>query len=133
MNDARNGIMRQRKALKLIRRYTLLAAAVGLVYIVTRFEFTQLSAERCSPLTRFAPGDRLVVDGRPGSVSQGDAVLVMTQSGTKHLCRVERVRAEDGHLWCHGDNKECPGFSSESAGWIDPRAVTGRVLMSWEH
>lgn len=133
MSDARSTIAKQRKALKLVRRYTFLAAAVGLVYIVTRFEFTQLSRERCSPLTRFAPGDRLVVDGRPGSVSRGDAVLVMTQSGAKHLCRIDRVREGDGHLWCMTDNDDCPGFSSDAAGWVDPRAVSGRVLMSWEH
>ena len=133
MTDAPSTLARQRKALKLVRRYTFLAAAVGLVYIVTRFEFTQLSPERCSPLTRFAPGDRLVVDGRPGAVAKGDAVLVLTQSGTKHLCRVEETRDSDGHLWCSFDNPDCEGFTSEAAGWIDPRAVSGRVLMSWEH
>ena len=132
MSDARSTIAKQRKTLKLVRRYTFLAAAVGLVYIVTRFQFTELSESRCSPLTRFAPGDRLVVDSRPGAVSEGDAVLVMTRGGTEHLCRIDRVR-EDGHLWCNSDNQDCPGFTSEDAGWVDPRAVTGRVLMSWEH
>ena len=133
MSDARATIAKQRKAQKLIRRYTLLAAAVGLVYLATRFSFTQLAPERCSPLTGFAPGDRLVIDGRPRAVSEGDAVLVMTQGGTRHLCRIERVREEDGHLWCSYDNGDCPGFSSETAGWVDPRAVTGRVLLTWEY
>ncbi|MFT5733926.1 MAG: hypothetical protein ACJAZN_002333 [Planctomycetota bacterium] len=133
MADARTTIARQRSALKIIRRYTVLAALVGLVYIGTRFEFSALPEDRCSTLVRFDPGDRLVIDGRPGSVGQGDAVLIQTQSGSKHLCLVERVREEDGRLWCVTDNPECPGFSSEAAGWIDPRAVTGRVLLSWEH
>ena len=133
MSDARATIAKQRKTLKLVRRYTFLAAAVGLVYIVTRFEFIELSEKRCSPLTRFAPGDSLVVDARPGSVSEGDAVLVMTQGGAKHLCLIDSVRGEDGHLWCISNNQDCPGFTSEDAGWVDPRAVTGRVLMSWEH
>lgn len=133
MTDPRATIARQRSALKIIRRYTVLAAIVGLVYIATRFEFSQLPEDRCCPLVRFAPGDRLVIDGRPGPASVGDAVLIQTQSGAKHLCRIDQVRDEDGRLWCVTDNAECPGFSSDAAGWIDPRAVTGRVLLSWEH
>ncbi|QDV07384.1 hypothetical protein Poly30_29080 [Planctomycetes bacterium Poly30] len=133
MTDPRATLKRQRSALKLIRRYTVLAALVGLVYIATRFEFSQLPVDRCCPLVRFAPGDRLVIDGRPGDVSVDDAVLIQTQSGAKHLCRVERLRPEDGRLWCVTDNADCAGFSSETAGWIDPRAVTGRVLLSWEY
>lgn len=133
MTDAREGLRRQRGALRLARRLTILAAVLGLAYLVMRFEFLRLPEERCSPLVRFAPGDQLVVDGRPSSVSEGDAVLVMTQSGARHLCRVERVRADDGRLWVVSDNPECPGFSSDAAGWIDPRAAVGRVLMSWEH
>ena len=133
MPDPRATLQRQRSALKLIRRYTVLAAIVGLIYIAARFEFSQLPADRCCPLVRFTSGDRIVIDGRPGRVSEGDAVLIQTQSGAKHLCRVERVREADGRLWCVTDNIDCAGFSSEAAGWIDPRAVTGRILLSWEY
>ncbi|MEM9380918.1 MAG: hypothetical protein AAGB93_13275 [Planctomycetota bacterium] len=111
---------------------TVLLAVLGVGYLVLRFDIIGLPEDRCCPLTRFEPGDRLIVDGRPVSVAAGDAVLVRTADGSLHLTRISEVRPEDGRLWCATDAPDCPGLSSEDVGWIDPRAVDGRVLLSWE-
>ncbi len=133
MSDARATIVKQRKALKVLRRITVLVALGGLGYLALRFEFMQLPEERPCPLVQFEPGDKLVIDGRPTALSVDDAVLVMTRDGIRRLCKIRLIREGDGHLWCVTDNPDCEGFSSTVAGWIDPRAVVGRVLMGWDH
>jgi hypothetical protein len=57
----------------------------------------------------------------------------MTRSGRIELTLVEAVREEDGALWCEPDARDCPGLSSADAGWIDRRAVQGRVLLTWDY
>ncbi|MEM1449648.1 MAG: hypothetical protein AAF602_31270 [Myxococcota bacterium] len=118
--------------LRRIRRLTVLLAVAGVAYLVMRFDIVGLPEDRCCPLTRFEPGDRLIVDGSPTTLSPADAVLVRTADGSLHLTRISAVRSKDGAIWCETDAPDCPGLSSEDVGWIDPRAVDGRVLMSWE-
>ena len=123
----------QRVLLRRLRRVTTFVAVLGLAYLVLRFELVTLPADRCSPVTGYAPGDRLIVDGRPSRVGPGDAVLVQTRSGRLELTLVQAVREEDGALWCEPDATDCPGLSSSDAGWIDRRAMTGRVLLTWDY
>ena len=123
----------QRQLLRRFRRITMLVAVLGLAYIVTRFEIIGLPEDQGSPLSRFAPGDRLIVDGRPGHIGLGDAVLVRAADGVLHLTRVSAMRSSDGALWCKTDNPDTPGLGSDDVGWIEPGAVEGRVLMRWDY
>ena len=123
----------QRQLLKRFRRITLLVAGLGLVYLVTRFDIVGLPEDRGCPLIRFEPGDRLIVDGRASRIGAGDAVIVRTADGGLHLTRVSAVRSTDGALWCKTDSPDTPGLGSADVGWIDARAVEGRVLMTWDY
>lgn len=117
--------------LKRARVALLIGAFGGCIYLATRFTILPLPAEGCSPVSRFAAGDRLLVDSRPRPLVRGDAVLARDDRGVLQLTLVERVREEDGALWCGGNNAECPGFDSETAGWIPRESVAGRVLLGW--
>lgn len=121
----------QRVLLHRIRRITTVVAILGLGYLVVRFDLMMLPKDRCSPLVRFDPGDRLIVDGHPSSVGPGDAILVRTRSGVVVVTRVQALREEDGAVWCTTDNPDCPGLRSEEAGWISTEAIAGRVLLAW--
>ena len=109
----------------------LVAVVLGAGYLTTRFTLITLPAEGCSPVTRFAAGDRLLVDARPRPLATGDAVLVRGIGGALQLTLVRVVRSENGALWCEGDSAECPGWGSETAGWIPASGVAGRVLLGW--
>ncbi len=123
----------QRQLLKRFRRITMLTAVLGLAYIVMRFDIVALPDDRGCPLNRFAPGDRLIVDGRPSHIGAGDAVLVRTAAGGLHLTRVSAVRSTDGALWCKTDNPDVAGLTSDDVGWIQSEAVDGRVLLRWDY
>lgn len=120
-----------RAALRGLRAILLVAVLLGAGYIASRFTLITLPAEGCSPVSRFAAGDRLLVDSRPRPLGPGDAVLLRDDSGTIHLTLVKIVRSETGALWCEGDRPDCPGFDSTSSGWIPASAVAGRVLLGW--
>ncbi len=121
----------QAKLLRTLRRVTVFIAVLGVVYLATRYQTITLPSTGCSPVARFAAGDRLIVDGRPRPLEKGDAVLVRDDAGRLQLTMVESLRETDGSLWCVSNVPECPGFSSEQAGWIDPSRVAGRVLFGW--
>lgn len=121
----------QAKLLRTLRRATVFIAVLGTVYLVTRFQTITLPSQGCSPVARFAAGDRLVVDGRPRPLEAGDAVLIRDDSGRLQLTLIDSLRDTDGYLWCVSNVPECPGFSSADAGWIGPERVAGRVLFGW--
>lgn len=109
----------------------IVAVLLGAGYLASRFALITLPGEGCSPVSRFAPGDRLLIDSRPRPLAPGDAVLVREGSGTLQLTLVKVVRSENGEVWCEGDREDCPGLASESSGWIPASAVAGRVLLGW--
>ena len=123
--------MSQRRLLRALRRWTLVLSALGACYLVTRFEMIELPRDRCCPVTRFEPGDRVLVDRRPSAAAPGDAVLVRGPSGGLHLALVRAVREGDGALWCAGDREGCDAFDSARDGWVSVEAVSGRVLLEW--
>jgi hypothetical protein len=119
-----------------LRYLCFLAAGLGLGYIAWRFDTQTLPAGGCSPLMRYAPGNRLLVDRRPPRLEVGDALLFRAE-GQLLLGAVARVRPDgappDGvdAVWIAGDNPQCPAHGSAELGWIDAHAVQGRVVMVW--
>ena len=122
--DPRTHLRRARIAL-------LVSVVLGAGYLASRFTLITLPEEGCSPVSRFSPGDHLLVDSRPRPLAPGDAVLVRDPRQTLQLTLVEVVHPETRALWCRGDDSACPGFGSEASGWIPATAVAGRVLLGW--
>lgn len=120
-----------RGLLRYARIVLVVGALAGAGYIASRFTLITLPSEGCSPVSRFAAGDRLLVDAKPRPLQPRDAVLVRAEGGALQLTLIERVRDEDGALWCRGDNADCPGFGSEAVGWVPRSSVAGRVLLGW--
>ena len=110
---------------------TVVLARAGMGYLGYRFDVVPVPSSRCSPVARFDAGDRLVVDLRPTAVQPGDAVLVRDAEGRLHLVVVSATRDDGARIWCSADCPSCEGFDSAAAGWVDRRAVAGRVLLAW--
>ncbi len=121
----------QRRWLRGLRRVTLVLALAGIGYLGYRFDVVPMPSTRCSPVARFEAGDRLVVDLRPAAIQPGDAVLIRDAEGGLHLVVVSATRDDGARLWCSSDCPDCEGFDSAAVGWVDRRAVTGRVLLAW--
>ena len=123
--------MDPRAHLRRARIALLVSVVLGAGYLASRFTLITLPEEGCSPVSRFSPGDHLLVDSRPRPLAPGDAVLVRDPRQTLQLTLVEVVHPETRALWCRGDDSACPGFGSEASGWIPATAVAGRVLLGW--
>jgi hypothetical protein len=121
----------QRRLLVRFRRWTMILALAGAAYLGLRFDLVTLPPDGCSPVTRFEPGDRLVIDRHPNGLGPGDAVLVRAPDGVLHLVVVEAIREAGGELWCSADCERCDAFDSGAAVWLEPGAVAGRVLLAW--
>lgn len=121
----------QTRLLRRLRRWTLVLALGGAAYIGLRFEFLAMPEGRCSPVARFDAGDRLVVDRYPGEIAPGDAVLIRSEEGALLLVVVSAMGEAEEQLWCTSDCSSCVGFDSAVDGWVDRRAVAGRVLLAW--
>ncbi len=116
-----------------LRLAAYLLAGAGLLYLWTRFDAYQLPAEGCSPLLRFAPGDRLLLDRRPAPAREGDALLVRGEDGLLYLGRVTRLRRREGQreVWIETDSPTCPGRDSDEMGWIPSDRIAARVILVW--
>lgn len=117
-----------RQVQRWLSRATLVFAALGGLYLWTRYEVLTLPSEGCSPLTRLAPGCVLWIDLRPGSLAPGDVVFFQLADGRLALAEVERREA--GRLWLVIDEESCPGESSATLGWIPEEHVHGRMIFA---
>lgn len=117
------------------RRVIYLLAALGVVYLIWRFELVRLPNEGCSPLLRVGAGDLLWFDQRPSQLGEGDVVLFEGPGGALLL---GEIRADDeadrpkvpGAFWIRTDRPDCPGFDSVELGWIPRERVHGRMLLA---
>ena len=85
----------------------------------------------CSPVSTIEAGAKLLLDTQPRPLVPGDTVLRRGEGGTRLLALVERVRDDDGALWCATDRADCPGFESEEHGWVPRIVVAVRVLVGF--
>jgi hypothetical protein len=118
------------------RRSILLLSLLGTLYLFLRFDLRTIPREGCSPLLRFVPGDRLIVDGWDRRPKVGEAVLF--RPGDEHGTLLGRIdarreseRGEGAEYWVIGDRPDCPTPDSRVLCWIPQRAVTARILMPW--
>ena len=120
-----------------VRNLCLALVAVGFVYLWSRYDTQVIPPEGCSPLLRFGPGNRLLVDARPPGFAPGDALLFRGPDQRLYLAAVARVRPDGAappgveSLWLEGDNPECPARASAEFGWIAAEDVAARVVMVW--
>ena len=116
----------------LVRRARLLTIAVaigGAAYLGSRFDFVTLPVDGCSPVARFSPGSRLLVDRWAGSWSAGDRVFVSDASGVVHLGVLGASEAS-GSWHVTGDMPDCPGLFPASEDPIREESILGRVVLS---
>ncbi|MEO0663466.1 MAG: hypothetical protein AAFZ87_18180, partial [Planctomycetota bacterium] len=100
-------------------------------YLGSRYGLHDLPGDACSPVSTVEAGAKLLLDTQPRPLTPGDTVLLRVEGGTRLLALVERVRDEDGALWCGTDRAGCPGFDSEVHGWVPRNVVAGRVLLGF--
>lgn len=117
----------------LLRRLRLalwVLALAGLGYLALRFDNLTLPGG-CSPLLRYAPGNRLLLDRRFRALEPGDAVLF--RGGEQLLLGlVERVEDHPARrFWLVTDAPDCPGSASPELGWIPREDVVARIVLVW--
>lgn len=124
--------MDPRKLIPHARRVVLLVACVSLIYLWTRFEMYGLPRDGCSPLSRFSPGDRLLLDRR-GEPVRDQAVLVRGPDDVLYLGKVTRLRDGEAGLdvWIETDAPRCPGTDSDELGWIPEQDRVASVVLIW--
>lgn len=120
--------MRPKKLQHLLSRATLLLAALGGLYLWTRYEVLSLPESGCSPLARVAPGSWMWIDLAPRGLREGDAVFFELSDGRLALAQIERIEA-DG-LWLITDMADCPAESSLTQGLIAEERVHGRLILA---
>lgn len=122
-------IEKQRALLKAMRRGTLLTALGVAIYLGSRFDVVTLPEVGCSPVSRYSPGSRLLVDRRPPFWSLGDCVFV---AGADDLVHLVLLGSENqvGDFWVETDMPDCPGPDPALLGWVKPSELLGRVVMS---
>lgn len=119
--------MDQAKLQRGLRRFTLFAAAAGVLYLYTRFELLTVPETGCTPVLRFAPGSTMLLDTRPRPLVPGDGVVFDAGNGATSLGLVRECRP-DGSAWIEVDADDCPGPSSETLGWIPADRLLARVV-----
>ena len=122
-------IAQQKRLLRLMRRGTTIFALGMALYMGQRFDLLKLPELGCSPVSRFSPGARLLVDRRPPEWRSDDCVFVASSDGAVHLVFLGS-KNEDGHFWTQTDMPDCPGVDAEQLGWVNPDDLMGRVIMA---
>lgn len=116
-----------------LRIFCLAIAAAGVFYLYSRYDLYTLPEEGCSPLLRFSPGNRLLLDRNPPAWRPDDAGLFSGPDGRLYLGIVRQVRAgaEGEEFWLDTDAPACPGSDSDEFGWIPAGHLRARVMMAW--
>ena len=116
----------------IVRRARFLTVAIALgcaLYLGSRFEFLTLPADGCSPVSRYAPGSRILVDRWAEPFMEGDCVFVTDASGVVHLGTLGA--ASERGLWhVLGDTVDCPGLFPAEEDPVSDEAILGRVVLS---
>jgi len=113
---------------RLARWLTVGVAGGALAYLGVRFDLLTLPEEGCSPVSRYAPGSRLLIDRWGGAWREGDCVFVSDEDGAIHITL---LTAHDGggKWWTSTDVEDCPGVDPEAIGWVPEEAILGRVIL----
>lgn len=117
--------------------YVLVLVVVG--YHVLRYDLLRLPDGYCSPIARFSPGDRLLVDRWTEAYQVDDPVLFRSLDD-KMLLGVVRelppsapdemhLSVAEGALWIVTTAADCPGTDSRRLGPIHPDDMVGRIAM----
>ena len=86
----------------LVNRARLLTGLIALgaaSYLGLRFDFVTLPPDGCSPVSRYSPGSRLLVDRWADGFREGDCVFVTEASGVVHLA-LAAINNACWDLWC---------------------------------
>ena len=114
---------------KRARILTVAVASVCAVYLGARFDLMTLPMDGCSPVSRYSPGSRLLVDRWGCSLRDGDCVLVAEASGVVHLGILSA--AEEANYWyVVGDSADCPGLFPRDEGPVSGASVLGRIVLT---
>lgn len=130
MSDGGSGrVFNPRSLVKVMRYLTIAVAMGGAAYLGSRFDFVTLPVEGCSPVSRYSPGSRLLVDRWAGAWKVGDSVFVADSSDVVHLGVLARPGAS-GRWHLTGDDPDCPGLFPASEEPISDELILGRVVLS---
>jgi len=117
----------------LVNRARLLTGLIALgaaSYLGLRFDFVTLPPDGCSPVSRYSPGSRLLVDRWADGFREGDCVFVTEASGVVHLATLEAAGAP-GSWSVQGDSADCPGLFPAAENPVTEGSVLGRVVLSF--
>ncbi len=113
-----------RQVNRLLRRVTLLASVVGLLWIASRFRPYGLEGEASVLPMRYEPGQTLLIDLRPRDPEVGDAWFVRTPEGTLALGVVQALEPDRMALLFGR-----VAFEPEHWTWVPRAQAQARVLM----
>lgn len=115
------------------RLICLILTLAGGIYLYRRYELFDLPQAGCSPVSRYSPGARLLLDRRPPRLESGDGVLFAAGDEVLYLGLVDRTRGGSdlmpAEVWIQTDVEACPGPDSDEFGWIPVEGIRARVMM----
>ncbi|HTF87927.1 MAG TPA: S26 family signal peptidase [Planctomycetota bacterium] len=119
-----------RRVLFWVRRGLWIYALCAVFYLFWRFDLQSLPRDAITPLLRFHPGARLLVDRRNLDAREGQALLFHDEQGRLLLGDVGRAPESETRpgLWLLADNPEVQGLDSRTLGPIAKERVVGRVV-----
>ena len=115
----------------LVRRarvLTLVIAGACAIYLGFRFDLVTLPDSGCTPVSRYAPGSRLLVDRWADGWRAGDFVFVEDAAGGVHLGLLEAA-AEPGFWFARSDSRDCPSLYPDAEMPFERDRLLGRVVL----
>jgi len=110
------------------RLITLLVAGCSAVYLGMRFDVVTLPLSGCSPVTKFGPGSRLLVDRWAGGWRAGDLAFVEDARGAVHFGLLG-ASAVAGCWLLLSDSGDCPSVFPVNDLPIEEDRMLGRVVL----